>query len=433
MPHVGIALALGPNLNVDAGPEETRAACGSARKALSLSQQRDERAYAAALSDRYCGEGERIDSLTYAISMQELFRSFPDDPDAAALYAETLLLLRPRTVEQNAEMVAVLEMTLARWPEHVGANHYYIHAVEGSRSPERGLPSAVRLRALVPSIGHLLHMPSHIESRLGDYRAAIASNVAAVAADLAYLKANGPDPDLAWSHAHDLESLAVAAGFAGKLRQALEAAESQPGSHHSPFRSFVLLRFQRWSEVLDREAPVGGDPLVPVWHHFARTVAHAALGQLPLAESEQEKFEEAAASVPAGAYYRSNPAPAVLAVYRSVLEARLEWARGEREQALSHWSRAVDLYDRLEYHEPPPLYYPPRESLGAALFAMGRHADAERIFREDLERHPGNGRSFFGLSHALAALGRKDEAETVRHSFLEAWKDSDAELSMDVF
>ncbi len=434
MPHAGIALALGPNLNVETTADERRSACDSARHALSLARGVHEQGYAAALSERYCGGGEESDGLAYAIAMGELFQKLPDDPDAAALYADSLMMLRPRTGEQNAEMIAVLEMTLARFPDHVGANHYYIHAVEGSRTPERGLASARRLSTLVPAVGHLLHMPSHIYSRLGDFRAAIQSNVAAAAADLAYLNANGPDPDLAWSHEHDLESLAVAAGFAGKLKQALEAASASPARHHgSAIHSFVLLRFQRWSDVLDRPAPPAEDRPSAIWHHFSRAVAYAQLQELPLAESERVVFENAVLSISPKAFYRSNPAPAVMAVYREALAARILWMRGEREGAIEAWKRAVDLYDGLEYHEPPPFYYPPRESLGAALFAMAKYADAERVFREDLREHPGNGRSLFGLWHALEALGRKEEASAVRGSFLEAWAESDVALSMAVF
>ena len=222
MTRAGLALALGPNLNMESSPMQIEAACDASQAALKLSRQDDERGYANALVSRFCGaDGRgRLNSTAYVDAMSALHHELPLDPDAATLYADSLLELRPRTVRQDSEVVSVLEAVMRRHPDHVGANHYYIHAVEGTSSPERGLPSAKRLETLVPGVGHLLHMPSHIYMRTGEYEASIALNRQAAAVDLAYLRANPPGHDGAMYYLHDLESLAVAAGFAGQFAEA---------------------------------------------------------------------------------------------------------------------------------------------------------------------------------------------------------------------
>ena len=447
MPHVGLALAAGPNLNSDPTPAEINAGCAAARKGTSLARQADEQGYSAALAARYCAGLTFEGATRYAIETGELFQRYPDDPDAATLYADSLMSLRPRSPEQNVELIAVLEQVLSRWPGHIGANHYYVHAVEGSRSPERGLPSAQRLETLVPVIGHLLHMPAHIYSRMGDHTRAIQSNERAVAADAAYMRANGADAEQQMYYHHDLESLAVAAGFAGRFtvaHRAGAAASHASGTHSpasssapsvsrgtfSPILGFVLLRFGRWEDVLRLPAPTTSEPPNPLWYHFARAVANAQLRRLPPATLERDNFERVARATPPDAMFRGNRATRVIEVFSAILDARLAAARGEDAAAIQSWERAVAAQDRLVYHEPPPVYYPVRESLGAALHRAGRLPQAEAVFREDLTRNPRNGRSLFGLWQTLAALGRREEADAVKRTFDEAWTGSDTTLSL---
>ena len=431
MPLVGVALAAGPNLNSDPTRGDIEAGCAAARKAKSLARQADESAYADALTGRYCN-GLTVDSATgYAIDTGELFQRRPDDPDAAALYADSLLSLRPRSAEQNVELVAVLERTLARWPGHVGANHYYIHAVEGSRQPERGRPSAQRLETMAPAIGHLLHMPAHIYSRTGDYARAIQANERAVAADLAYTSAHGDSDEQRMYYHHDLESLAVAAGFAGRFAAAQRAGTAAAShDHFSPVLGFVLLRFNRWDEALRLPAPASATLPDPLWFRFIRTVAHARLGQAPQAAAERDRFNQLARGLPPGIVYRQNNATLVVEVLAAIADARIAAARGEPAAAIAHWERAVKAQDRLEYHEPPPVYYPARESLGAARFAARQFTEAEAVFRDDLARNPRNPRSLFGLWQTLIALGRREEAEAAKRQFDAAWAGSDTMLSL---
>ena len=434
MPFVGLALAAGPNLNSDPSRAEIDAGCTAARRAKALARQADERGYADALAGRYCA-GLTFDSATgYAIDTGELFQQRPDDPDAAVLYADSLLSLRPRSAEQHVELVAVLEQVLTRWPAHVGANHYYIHAVEGSRSPERAMPSAQRLETLVPAIGHLLHMPAHIYSRTGDYPRAIQSNERATAADLAYIRANGGSDEQQMYYHHDLESLAVAAGAAGRFGVAHRAgAATAAHAHFSPVVGFVLLRFNRWEEALRLPRPSTTARPDPLWYHFVRSVAHARLGQLPQAAAERDHFGRMSRDLAPGTIYRQNQATRIVDVLSAVVDARIDAARGDSAAAIRNWERAVKAQDLLEYHEPPPVYYPVRESLAAAHYQARQLPQAEAVFREDLARNPRNPRSLFGLWQTLAALGKGDEAAATKRVFDAAWTGSDTTLSLADF
>jgi tetratricopeptide (TPR) repeat protein len=439
MPRVGVALSFGPNLNIDASPADVAAGCATARQAVTLARDARERAYGTALVLRYC-QGLSFDSGTeYAIEMGTLFQASADDPDAATLYAESLLMLQPRSGEQQAELVAVLEMVLARWPSHPGANHYYVHAVEGSASPQRGLAAAGRLETLVPAVGHLLHMPSHIYARMGDHERAIAANERAVAANLAYSQKNPSDLEYRLYFDHDLESLAMALSAAGYMARARHAAAMRTRAHasgprrahaSSPIELFVLLRFGRWEEVLGMRAPPPGDPSLAL-HLFAVASAHAKLKQEARADAERTAFRREGAAGSPQATYRSNPWRAVLHVFEAILDARLAAGRGQTATALAAWRQAVERQDRLVYHEPAPVYYPTRESLGAALYLAGRYDDAERVFADDLVRNPRNGRSLFGLWKARVSLGRAREADAAERQFREVWGKSDVTLSLD--
>ncbi len=442
MLHVGLALSFGPNLNTESTPADANAGCAAGRRGAALARQSDERAYADAMVVRNCA-GVSFDTATeYAIAMGTLFHERPDDPDAATLYADSLMMLNPRTGEQNAELVGVLELVLRRWPDHPGANHYYIHAVEGSASPRRGLASARRLETLVPTVGHLLHMPSHIHTRLGDHPAAIASNERAAAADRAYLHRHPGDTEQMMSFEHDIESLAAALGSAGQFARARQAAaQSLPGQGHAPggtahassfstLQVLVLLRFFKWDDVVQSPLPSPGAPALAL-HHFARASAHAQLGRSTPADTERRSFEREAAAAPAGAMYRSNRWRDVLQVYRAMLDARVAQSRGDSVAAVGAWRRAVAAQDRLVYHEPAPVYYPVRESLGAALYRDRLYAEARRVFEADLARNPRNGRSLFGLWKTLVALSRPADAEAARRRFQEAWVASDVTLALD--
>jgi tetratricopeptide (TPR) repeat protein len=457
MPLWGIGYALGPNINMDVDPEREKAAFEATQKALKGAKDSpdDERAYVKALGKRYSADPKadlkRL-AADFADAMKDLSEAFPDDLDAATLYAESLMDLNPwklwdndgKPAEGTEEIVAVLERVLSRDPLHVGANHYYIHAVEASPWPERALPSAARLEKLVPSAGHLVHMPAHIYMRTGFYDAAAKSNAQAVRADEAYIKAYGVQgvyPLMYYNH--NLDFLAAAASMEGRYGEAKKAAERSaanvaPAVKDMPMAEYLLsrplemdLRFAQWSSVLKAPEPAETLPTSRALWHFARGVTLAAKGDASGADKERQGFTEQSAKVPEDAVWGLNASRAVLEVAKWSLDARIAAAQKDGQGAIAAWTQAVDAQDRLSYDEPPPWYYPVRESLGAALFRAGRKDEAEKVFREDLARNPRNPRSLYGLWESLKAQKKTADAVWVRRAFQEAWKNSEIEVRME--
>ncbi len=457
MPLWGIALAVGPNYNLDVDPEREREAYEAIQKALALAPgaPENERAYVEALAKRYSIDPKadlKKLAVDYKEAMGELAKRYPDDLDAATLYAESMMDLRPwrlwtsdgRPAEGTEEIISVLESVLKRDPQHVGANHFYIHAVEASPHPERALPSAGRLGSLAPAAGHLVHMPAHIYMRTGDYEAAAKSNGVAAQVDRAYIESNGVEGIYPMMYyGHNLHFLAAACGMEGRFADAKEAADRLPalvGPHlkdmptvefYMPTPMFILLRFQRWDEILKMSSPETGTNLTYALWRFARGVAFAAKGELQNAENEEQSFAAAEKEVPEGTPFGNNRAGSILNLAREVLKARIAATRGDRKATLDHWKKAVEMQDALLYDEPPAWYYPVRESLGGAWLRSGRYEEAEKVFRADLEANPRNGRSLFGLWESLKAQKKMADAEWVKRDFEAAWKNADTELRLE--
>jgi tetratricopeptide (TPR) repeat protein len=452
MPHWGIAVVLGPNYNQDidlVDPAQHEEAYEALERAISLSADAParERAYVAALAKRYTTDPKadlRKLQVDYKDAMGELVRAYPDDLDAATLYAESLMNLRPwrlwnpdgAPAEGTEEIVRVLEEVLRRDPEHIGANHYYIHAVEASPYPERALPSADRLSQLVPWAGHLVHMPAHIYIRTGDFeRAARANELAAKADERFFRRTDDKGPYRAAYYTHNLQFLAFARAAQGNYGEAKRAADKllaivkpEVAQDHmmealAQIPLLVQLRFHRWDEVLKAPAPDPELLLSRSFWHYSRALALAANGKGSEAAEEQRAFEAVRKEVPAKAMPGNNTTDKVLGVAAAVLEARLA---NDPDTAITHWRRAVELEDALAYGEPPDWYYPVRESLGAALLRAGQAAEAEQVFREDLKRNRRNGRSLFGLMVSLKAQRRITESELVSQEFARAWKQAAA-------
>jgi hypothetical protein len=460
MPHWGIAWALGPNYNVDVDDERAKLAYSSIAQAESLSRGGPaiERAYIEAMAIRFSTDpnADRAAlALRYADKMRELSRQFPDDLDAATLYAESLMNLRAwklwsldgRPAEGTEEIVSVLESVLARDPDHLGANHYYIHTVEASPSPGRALPSAARLESLAPAAGHLSHMPAHIYARTGDHAGAARANMAGMKADREYLKDAPADSfyGLAY-YSHNLHFLADSEMMQGRLagaRQAATEVAERLGPHTQmmpmvesmiTMQTSVLLRFGRHDEILALAQPPADHPVEVAWWRFARGIALARTGKVDAAVAERAALTEASAHVPDEALFGGTgleSAKNILALAALVLDARITWARGSQADAIRLWTSAVAAADKVPYDEPPIWYYPVRESLGAALLLTGKSEDAERVFRDDLVRHPRNARSLFGLHESLISQGKSADAEWVHRAFDEAWKNADTTLTLE--
>lgn len=458
MPWWGIANALGPNYNDPADPERMKAAFDALQKAKSLtaSAPENERAYIEALAPRY-SDDPKADvkklAVAYSKSMCELSKKYPEDLDVATIYAESMMDVRPwglwnldgTPAEGTLEIIAVLESVLARFPNHIGANHYYIHAVEASSHAAWGLPSANRLGDLVPNAGHLVHMPAHIYSRVGDFKSAETSNENAAAVDIAYIQATGVKgmyPAMYYSHnLHFLAYAAMQAGRCGAARNAAEElaenirkrAQAMPASMTEGFLTYevlVELRFHKWQEILSMPAPDSKIPMLTSVSHFARGMALASTGKFSEAEAERKAFAAAVDKIPADQKFGFDPAQLVLQIPADMLDAQIAEARGDRKAAVESLKKAVAVQDGLAYNEPPDWYYSVRESLGGALLRGGQAAEAERVFRDDLARNPRNGRSLFGLWQSLKAQNKTADAEWARREFEAAWKDADTQLSI---
>ena len=456
MAHWGIALALGPNINLDVDPEREKAAYDAVQKARSLAAgaSENERAYIEALAKRYSNDPKadlkRL-AVDYKNTMGDLVKRYPDDLDAATLYAESAMNLRPwkfwtadgKPAEGTEEIVATLESVLRRDPNHFGAIHYYIHAVEASLNPERALAYAPKLSSLVPAAGHLVHMPAHIYERTGDYEAAALSNKDAALVDEAYIKANGAGGLYpAMYYTHNLHFLAIADSMSGRFADA-QVATKRLEAHVAPFLKampmlegfmtvspLLLVRFNRWDDIEKLSAPdksmVG---TTAVWH-FARGMAFDARGRSKEAAAELDALIAAEKLVPADASFGLNSASHVLQIAEKVLQAHLA-QRSDRKQAIALLRSAVELEDSLAYDEPQAWFLPVRETLGAALMRSGDYGGAEQVFRADLERNRRNGRSLFGLMEALKAQQKDHEAMLVKQQFDVAWKNADTKLTLD--
>ncbi|HEU4596725.1 MAG TPA: hypothetical protein VFS10_16425 [Pyrinomonadaceae bacterium] len=459
MAHWGLALALSPNYNQSSiSGEQMKQGLEAVRRGLALAARapEHERAYLEAMAKRFSdapGADQRALSLAYSGAMRELARRYPDDAEAATLYADSLMILNAwklwspdgKPAEGTDEIVSVLEDVLRRHPEHIGAHHLYIHAVEASPHPEWALTSAERLGGLSPAAGHLVHMPAHIYMRVGDYEAAARSNDLAAAADRAYFEASDLRGIYAAAYySHNLHFLAAARNMQGRYADSMRAARQleenvRPYLKEMPFfESFLptatltMVRFGRWDEVLREPEPPASQPVTKALWRWARGMAYAATGKAAEAERELKTFQAASAAIPAEAGYGQNSARDLLKIGEHFLNARLGAARGDRRAAVEHLRRAVAAEDALAYDEPPGWYHPlSRESLGGALLALGEHAEAERVFREDLRRNRRNGRSLFGLSESLKAQGKLYESQLVRREFESAWKDADTKLRVE--
>jgi tetratricopeptide (TPR) repeat protein len=453
MAHWGMALAVGPNYNLDAQEAQLKAAYASIQKALTLAKEapEHERVYIEALAKRYAADPKTADkkerALAYKEAMGELSRRYPDDLDGATLYAESMMNLRPwelwshdgKPAEGTEEIVAVLESVLRRKPDHTGANHYYIHAVEASPTPERALAAADRLRELAPAAGHLVHMPSHIYVRVGDYAAAARANERAAAVDHAYITkfgVKGIYPMMYYSH--NLHFLAVAHAMQGRYADAKKAADKLaahvgPHVHDMPMLEFFLptpilvqVRFQRWDDLLAAPAPDAKRTIVKSLWHYGRGLALAARGKNEEAAKELAKFRAIHEAMPADlAYGDRNKAKQLLVIPGKVLEAKLALARKSQAAALACLRDAVAAEDALNYIEPADWHIPVREQLGAVHLRSGQALEAEKVFRADLERNRRNPRSLFGLMESLKAQGKNYSARLVEQEFRAAWRNAD--------
>ncbi len=460
MAYWGWALVLGPNLNLPMQAAVAEQAFSAVNEAM---LRRDkvtprERAYIEALSLRYApvapDDRSSLD-LAYANAMAELHSTYPDDLDAATLYAAALMNLSPwdywnkdGSPKPNTEkLLAALRYVTQRDPQHAGALHYHIHAVEAVH-PREGEPSADALLPLMPGAGHMVHMPSHIYMRVGRYNDAFDVNRRASNADSRYIaqcNAQGIYP-LNY-YPHNLHFMVWAAMFQGRQEVALAGAREveskipvdMEGNAFAAFETFlsqplyVMVRFGLWDKILNEPEPVQGNRFqLGVWH-YARGMALANTGKLRAAEKEAGILSRVRTSLPDDYFIGFGTAPKLLNIAELVLRSDLAVKRGDMDAAISQMSRAVRLEDSLLYNEPPDWYFPTRHVLGAFFLEAGYTDEAEVVYWEDLRKNPGNGYSLWGLYQTQLAAGKAGEAAATAELFADAWKHADAELKSSRF
>ncbi len=433
MAHWGQALALGPNINAPMDVERGRQVYGAMQPAIALARYASDydRASIEALATRYAAEPERADrnalNRAYAEAMRTLAERYPDDPPKA----------------NTPELVAALESVLERFPDHIGAIHYYVHAVEASSRPERALPHAHRLGGLIPGSGPLVHMPSHIYMRLGLYHDAARSNARAVEGDEACIEAEAPQgmyPNMYYPH--NIDFLWAAQQMEGRSAEAIDTAHKlaervpvEMARQIPPLEAWTaaplcaLVRFGKWDAVLKEPRPPAALAYMTGLWHYARALALLATGRLAEARLEQTGLNAALTMFDAGRHLMGrNSAIDLLGIAARVMAGELAAKAGQTDEAIRHLEEAVAGQDRLRYSEPPPWYYPVRQSLGAVLLDAGRPVEAETVYREDLLRNPDNGWSLYGLAQSLHNQEKTAEAKQVKRAFQRAWAQADVTL-----
>ncbi|MBV9493048.1 MAG: tetratricopeptide repeat protein [Acidobacteria bacterium] len=445
MAYWGTAYALGPNINLDVDPEREKQAYDTVQSALGHldGASEKERDLIRALEKRYSNNPDadlKALAVDYSKAMGEVSKKYPDDLDIATLYAESLMDLRPwkfwthdgQPNEGTLEIVGVLESVLKRNPKHLGANHYYIHAVEASQTPQRALASAKQLQTLAPNLGHLVHMPAHILHRTGDYAGAAKANEVGAAADRRFMEKHGHENIYsAMYYNHNLQFGSASHAMQGRFDPALKMA-SEMAEHGAMMAKempmvesitaaplLVLVRFGKWTDVI--RAPLAEyGPHSTAASHFARGVAFAGMGNIAGAQTERRMLEEARAKLTDDPGMLQNSPKNLMTVAANVLDARIALASGDRASAIASYKKAIETEDQLNYDEPPNWFYPVRESLGATLLRDGKAAEAEAVFRADLAKNPKNPRSLFGLAKALRA--QQKSAASAEAEFRKMWK-----------
>jgi tetratricopeptide (TPR) repeat protein len=449
----GIALVLGPNYNLPGDPARSKKAYDAVARARALEPgaSAEERALIDAVAQRYGanGEGSTASDQAYANAMRAVAHKYPDDLDVQTLFAESLMDLHPwrlwsidgKPGPDTIEIVTTLETVLKKDHNHIGANHYYIHAVEASPDPARAMASADRLGALAPGAGHLVHMPSHIYIRTGRFHDAAETNASAIKVDQAFFaksKESGVYPLMYYTH--NIHFLCYSQMIEGRQRDALasarlletkvplDAVRAMPMAEFLvPMPYLVETRFGLWDTILKEPGPPKDLPFASAMWHYARALAFSAKGNGAQATSEQKQLEAIVAAMPRDRPLgTSNRAKDVAQVAVVVVAGEFVAARGNHKDAVAKLIDAVRMQDALIYEEPPIWYFSVRESLGAQLAAMGRTQEAEAVFREDLKINPGNPRSLYGLAQCLTAQGKTAEAAKAREQFRKAWRFADS-------
>ena len=459
----GAALVLGPHVNAGMDPANNEMAWERLKMAQANAAKANprEQAFIRALGARYAEqppEDRRELDVAYADAMAAVVAERPDDLDAATLHAEALMNLQPwdyydeqlKPKGNTDAIVAELESVMARNPDHPGALHLYVHAVEASADPQRGVDAADRLRTLVPGSGHLVHMPAHIYSRVGRWHDAMLANHVAINADDSYLAICGGNVKGLYPLGyvpHNHHFLWFAASMAGASAKAKAAAEEtakrtdlqelmrQPGfagmQHFWMTPWFDRVRFGRWDEIAGQPNPAADLPFVTAIWHYAEGMAALRQQRLDEARVHEQALAKLAADpvLVETLVWERYPLSLATRIAERTLAGELAAADGDYDTAIAALREAASVEDQIPYDEPPGWHAPARHTLGALLLAADRASEAEAVYREELQRNPHNGWSLYGLMQSLRAQQREDEAAEAQKAFEAAWQFADVELS----
>jgi tetratricopeptide (TPR) repeat protein len=458
MAYWGIAYALGPNFNLKMDENNGRRAYAAIQAAIARKQHASEveRELIDAMATRYVNppsdDRAHLDKA-FADAMGALWKKYPKDTDIGYIYAESMMVKNPwdqwykdgKPKHETELVLKVLEQVMEVDLYHPGANHMYIHATEGSQTPEKAEAAADRLGKITPGIGHMVHMPAHTYMRIGRYEDALEVNRQATKLDQEYFAKVGMMGIYHVYHVHNDHFIAWVCMFTGRYEEALKAADDMLKHLPEPFhgipdigdflitRLHVYLRFGKWEEVLKHPKPREDQPYAVALWHYARGVALANQLKIDEAREEAKLFEAEAAKVPEDQIVNIEPAHNVLRVAREMLAGETEFKAGNYETAFKHLRAAVAAEDALRYTEPSPWMMPTRHALGALLLQQGKYAEAEKVYREDLAWYPENGWSLHGLAECLELAGKEDEAAKVRERFNKAWKNATVEIQGSCF
>lgn len=460
MAYWGMAYVLGPNINLPMDAEVVHNAYEAIQKAISLldNETQKENDFVMALSERYSAEPmeERTPlDQAYSDAMRNLSSRYPEDLDAATMFAESIMdchpwdyWLKDGTAQPwTPELLSVLESVIERNPNHHGANHLYIHAVEASKNPQRGLASADKLRFLAPGAGHLVHMPAHIYIRMGKYHEGSLANIRAVKSDEEYINQCNQQGFYPLSYyPHNYHFLWATATLEGDSKTAIDAAiktsQKPPDSllsvcgyqtlqHFAVIPLYAYVTFGKWDEILNYEQPQDERPyMLAVWH-YARAMAFISKNNLKEAEIELgilKKLKDNK-NIDELSIWGINSAGTLIKIAFEIVSGELAAKKKNYPLAISHLTKAVEIEETLRYDEPPTWFYPCRQNLGAVLIEAGRYEEAQKVYEENLREVPDNGWGLFGLHQALLMQNKNMEAEEVEKRFKVAWKNSDVELT----
>jgi tetratricopeptide (TPR) repeat protein len=461
MAYWGLGYAWGPNINnMEILPHQIAQADLTVRlaKLLSTNATEMERNLIEALAARYAApapEDRGPLNRAYADAMRKVYNKHRDDPTVAALFAESLMDTEPwqhwspsgEPSQNTPEIVAVLETALAHSPNHALLCHLYIHAMEASPTPEKALPAANRLRNAMPGLGHLVHMPTHIDVLLGDYASVINTNQKAIDADNEFLRREGPNNFYTLYRMHNYHFVVYGAMFDGQKELALSAArELVQQAPEQVLRDqalfldamtatplHVLVRFGEWEKILAEPEPAEYLPAARAIRHYARALAYAATGRTEQAEAEQKQFEQASQAVSEESRLFQNASRDILVVADAMMRGEIAYRKGNFDEAFNHLREAVRRDDALNYDEPWGWMQPARHALGALLLERGQAAEAELVYRADLKRHPNNPWALHGLAESLAKQGKTTEAAECRTQFQTAAKRADISIDRSCY